>query len=229
MDQKRRGRRPIEDVTDTQRRALIEVRAFIDRHKFPPTVQELADILGVSTASAHALINQLVRKGYLKREPRKARGLSIVREPSDTPTDLVPVPLVGTVVAGRPVLAEENIIGEVLVEGGLIRAGRCFALRVSGNSMSNAGIADRDVIIVRHQPIAENGDIVVALLHDEATVKRLVIHRERIELRPENRSFQPIVIGPEDELRILGKVVGIRHVSEIPDHPAQGRANEQGR
>jgi repressor LexA len=95
--------------------------------------------------------------------------------------------------------------------------------------MLNAGITDRDVIIVRQQPIAENGDIVVALLHDEATVKRLVIHRERIELRPENRSFQPIVIGPEDDLRILGKVVGIRRASEIPGHPAQDRANEQGR
>lgn len=226
MDENRRGRRPIDSVTESQRRTLSEVRAFIARHKFPPTVQELADILGISTASAHAQMVQLVRKGYLKREARKARGLSIVRELSDTPMDLVPVPLVGTVVAGHPVLAEENIVGEVLVEGHLARTGRCFALRVSGDSMVNAGIADRDVIIVRQQPIAEGGDIVIALLNGEATVKRLVIRADRIELRPENQTFHPTVIAPEDELRILGKVIGIRRSSDLPVRVAQDRANE---
>lgn len=214
MERERRGRRPVASLTDSQRRALVEVQAFVDRHKFPPTVQELAEVLGISGASAHAQINQLARKGYIKREPRKARGLSVLREPEDTPVDLVPVPLVGTVVAGQPVLAEENVIGEVLVEERLALAGRCFALRVTGDSMVNAGIADRDVIIVRQQPIAESGDIVVALLHDEATVKRLVIRADRIELRPENRNFRPIVVAPDDELRILGKVVAIRHTGE---------------
>ncbi|KAB2949477.1 MAG: transcriptional repressor LexA [Phycisphaerae bacterium] len=214
MERERRGRRPIASLTESQRRALLEVQAFVGRHRFPPTVQELAEILGISGASAHAQIGQLIRKGYIKREPRKARGLSVLREPEDTPVDLVPVPLVGTVVAGHPVLAEENVIGEVLVEERLALAGRCFALRVTGDSMTNAGIADRDVIIVRQQPIAESGDIVVALLHDEATVKRLVIRADRIELRPENRSFRPIVVAPDDELRILGKVVGVRRASE---------------
>lgn len=229
MERERRGRRPVATLTDSQRRALLEVQAFVGRHKFPPTVQELAEILGVSGASAHAQIGQLVRKGFLKREPRKARGLSVVRESEDTPVDLVPVPLVGTVVAGRPVLAEENVIGEVLVEGRLTRAGRCFALRVTGDSMANAGITDRDVIIVRQQPIAESGDIVVALLHDEATVKRLVIRGDRIELRPENRNFQSMVIGPEDDLRVLGKVVAIRRASDQSGQPARDRASEHGR
>ncbi len=224
VEHERRGRRPVASLTDAQRLALLEVQAFLARHKFPPTVQELAEILGVSGASAHAQIGQLVRKGYVKREPRKARGLSVVCEPDDTPLDFVPVPLVGTVVAGRPVLAEENVIGEVLVEGRLTRSGRCFALRVTGDSMVNAGIADRDVIIVRQQPIAESGDIVVALLDDEATVKRLDIRGARIELRPENRHFRPIVVAPDDELRILGKVVAVRRAGE----PAGARQETEG-
>lgn len=216
QDQKSRGRRPIENLTDAQRRTLGEVRAFILRHRFPPSMQELAEVLGISTASAHDQINQLVRKGYIKREPRKARGLSILRDADDGPANLVAVPLLGTVAAGIPVLAEENLIGEVLVEGGLVRVGRCFALRVSGQSMANAGIADQDVVIVRQQPIAECGDIVVALVDGEATVKRLSIQGPKIELRPENPNFQPIVIGAGDDLRILGKVVAVRRAGNPP-------------
>lgn len=216
LDRKRRGRRPIEDLTDAQRRTLGEVRAFIVRHRFPPSVQELGEVLGISPASAHQQINQLVRKGYIKREPRKARGLSIIRDSDDGPAGLVAVPLVGTVAAGHPVLAEENLIGEVLVEGGLVRGGRCFALRVSGQSMVNAGIEDQDVVIVRQQPIAESGDIVVAMIDDEATVKRLSIQGPSIELRPENPKFKPIVIGAGDELRILGKVVAVRRTCDPP-------------
>jgi repressor LexA len=213
---KRRGRRPVEILTDSQRRTLTEVRDYIARHRFPPSVQELAELLGISPASAHEQINQLVRKAYVKREPRKARGLSILRDIEDDPADLVAIPLVGTVVAGHPVLAEENFIGEVLVEGSLVRTGRCFALRVSGQSMANAGIADKDIVIVRQQPIAESGDIVVALIHDAATVKRLFIQGSRIELRPENAKFRATAISPGDELRILGKVVGIRRATDLP-------------
>ena len=149
-------------------------------------------------------------KGYLKREPRKARGIAIVREPEDDIPDLVAVPIIGRVAAGQPILAEENIIGEVLVEGGVARAGRCFALEVTGDSMVDAGIRERDLVVVRQQPVAENGDIVVALLEDEATVKRLYIRGEKIELRPENRKHRPIPVGPDDGLRIIGKVVAIR-------------------
>jgi repressor LexA len=173
-------------------------------------VQELADLLKISTASAHAQINQLVRKGYLKREPRKARGLVIERVPVDEPSRLVSVPVLGSVAAGTPLDAVENVIGEVLVDAGSLPSGRCFGLRVNGRSMINAGIADRDVVIVRQQPIAESGDIVVALVDGETTVKRLVIRGPEIELRPENPSLRPIVIGPTTELRVLGKVIAVR-------------------
>lgn len=214
---KRRGRPPVETLTDPQRRAFRAVSAFLARHGFPPTAQELADALGIAAPSAHALVGQLVRKDYLKRTSHKARGLSIVREIDDAPRKLVAVPIVGRVAAGRPILAEENIVGEVLVESGVVSGAQCFALRVAGQSMVDAGIADGDLVVVRRQLIAENGDIVVALIGEEATVKRLSIRGPRVELCPENPKFKPIVVGVDDELRILGKVVAVRR-----DDCAQG-------
>lgn len=211
MSQRPRGRRPVQEITEPQRRTLKEIRLFTNRRGFPPTMKELADILGISHASAHGQVNQLVRKGYLKREARKARSLAIVREPEDTLSVMTAIPIVGRVAAGRPILAVENIVGEIMVEGRIARSGRCFALEVAGDSMVNAGIRERDLVVVREQPVAENGDIVVALLEDEATVKRLFIRDEKIELRPENPKHRPIPVGPDDGLRILGKVIAVRH------------------
>ncbi|MCD6405221.1 MAG: transcriptional repressor LexA [Planctomycetes bacterium] len=207
---KRPGRPRATGVTKHQQRTLREIARFISVHGYPPTMQELAKVLGISHASAHEQVSQLVRKGYLKREPRKARGLTLIRQRNNEVADLVAVPIVGRVAAGWPILAEENIIGEVLVEGRVASRGRCFALEIDGDSMVEAGIREGDIVIVRQQPIAENGDIVVALLGDEATVKRLCIREEKIELRPENPKHRPIPIGPDDGLRILGKVVATR-------------------
>lgn len=173
-------------------------------------MKELAELLGISHASVHGQVNQLVRKGYLKREPRKARGITIVREPENDVPDLVAIPIVGRVAAGQPILAQENILGELLIDSVLARGSRCFALIVTGDSMVDAGIRERDLVVVRQQPVAENGDIIVALLEDEATVKRLYISDAIIELRPENQKHRPIPVGPDDELRILGKVVAVR-------------------
>jgi len=208
--EKRRGRPTSTEITEPQRRTLRAIQAFIGKRGFPPTSKELGDILGISSASAYEQVSQLVRKGYVKREPRKARSLEIVEEPEREVAGLEPVPIVGTVAAGQPLLAEENIVGELLVEQNMVRGGRHFALEVHGDSMVRAGIASGDYVVVRQQPVAESGDVVVALLGDEATVKRLSISAERIELRPENPRYRPIVIGPDDDLRIQGKVVAVR-------------------
>ncbi len=221
MSQRPRGRRPVHEITEPQRRTLKEIRLFTNRRGFPPTMKELADILGISHTSAHGQVSQLVRKGYLKREARKARGIVILRDPEDDVPDLVAVPIVGRVAAGQPILAEENIVGEVLVEGGIARSGRCFALEVTGDSMVDAGIRERDLVVVREQAVAENGDIVVALLEDEATVKRLFIRDEKIELRPENPNHRPIPVGPDDGLRILGKVVAVRRPDSNTQTPGK--------
>jgi len=204
------GRKLTGEITDPQMRTLKAIRKFVDQRGFPPTSAELGEMLNITNASAHDQISQLVRKGYLKREPGKARGLTIVREPVSTVLGLVSVPIVGRVAAGLPILADENVIGEVLVESSVVSGGRFFALEVQGDSMRDAGINEGDTLIVRQQQVSESGDIVVALLEDEATVKRLYINNDRIELRPENTRYKPITIGPDDDLRIVGRVVAVR-------------------
>lgn len=204
------GRKPTTEITDAQLRTLKAIRKFVDQRGFPPTATELGEVLSITNASAHDQISQLVRKGYLKREPGKARGLAIVREPVSPVLGLVSVPVIGRVAAGVPILADENVISEVLVESSVVSGGRFFALKVQGDSMKDAGINEGDTLIVRQQPVSESGDIVVALLEDEATVKRLYIQNDRIELRPENPKYKPMPIGPDDDLRIVGKVVAVR-------------------
>ncbi len=205
-----RGRPEVPEITEAQRKTLKELRDFIASRKYPPTMSELGERLGVAAASAHQLVKQLERKGYVSREARKARSLSVVRDPDDRPEKLVPVPLIGSVAAGPALLAEENHIGDVLIDQSIAGRGRCFALRINGDSMTGAGMKNGDVIIVRQQPVAESGEIVVALLDDEATVKRLSIQGDRIELLAENRRYKPIEIGADTEFRIVGKVVAIR-------------------
>lgn len=205
-----RGRPPAEGLTEPQRRTLAAIRTHISRRGFPPTGQELGELLGIAPASAHEQVNQLVRKGYLRRDAGKARSLEILKESETEVSDLVPVPVVGMVAAGQPILAVENIVGELLVEGGVVGSSRCFALKVTGDSMIRAGIKDGDYVVVRQQQVAESGDIVVALLGDKATVKRLHVSDDRIELRPENPRLRPIPVGPDDDLRIQGKVLAVR-------------------
>jgi repressor LexA len=201
------GRPRIDTITTSQERTQRAIVSHLRRHGYPPTIQEVAELRGITPASAHDQVSQLIRKGYLKREPNKARGLVVVRRLDEPVVDLQPLPLIGRVAAGYPLLAEENVVGEVLVEG--LRPGPHFALQVTGQSMK-PGIRDGNVVIVRQQPIAESGDIVVAMVDGEHTVKRLAIGDETIELRPENTSFRPIPIGPDTDLKILGKVVGVR-------------------
>jgi len=205
------GRSKTEKITPLQRETLEEICRYIDAKGYPPTVKELSVTFGISHSSVHERINQLVRKGYLKREGRKARGLTVVKRPKDMAADLVAVAVVRTVAAGEPVLAEGNIVGEVLIDAATVKSGEFFALRASGDSMTGAGINDGDLIIVRRQQLAENGDIVVAVLNGETTVKRLRLEDKRIELVPESPGLAPVKVRPEDDLRILGKVVGRKH------------------
>ncbi|BBO77771.1 LexA repressor 2 [Desulfosarcina widdelii] len=198
-------------ITPLQRDTLNEICRYVDAKGYPPTVKELSVIFGISHSSVHERINQLVRKGYLKREGGRARGLTVAKRPKDMAADLVAVAVVRTISANEPVLAKENIIGEVLVDAATVKSGEFFALRVSGDSMTGAGINDGDLIIVRRQQLAENGDIVVAVLNGETTVKRLRLEDRRIELVPENPGLAPVKVRPKDDLRIMGKVVGRKH------------------
>lgn len=207
---KRPGRPPATGLTEPQIRTLRLIRNQIVHRGYPPTIQELATALGITHASVHDQVNQIVRKGYLTRERRKARGLALGRIADGEVSSVVAVPIVGQVAAGKPILAQENIEGEVLVETRVTGQGRCFALKIKGDSMVGANIENGDLAIVRQQRAAENGDIVVALLGDEATVKRLHISDDGVELRPENPRHRTIHVGEDDDFRIVGKVVAVR-------------------
>ena len=208
---KRMGPVPYEGPTPVQQRMLAAIKEFISEHGMSPTFAELGEILGIKTPNIHQQMTGMVKKGLVRYMPGKARTLELVEQIPKV-FGVVSVPVVGLVAGGPPILAEENRIGEIWVEAHVIR-GNCFALQVKGDSMVEANISEGDFVIVRQQPIAENGEIVVALLGDEATVKRLYISDTAIELRPANPAYRPIRIEQGDDLRILGKVVAVRSPS----------------
>lgn len=204
----------MEGLTPAQDRLLAAIKTFMAERNMAPTFDELGEILGIKTPSVHEQIAVMIRKGVLRRTPRKARSLEVVEVATRSIQGLLSVPIVGQVAAGKPILAVENFIGEVWVDARVVR-GSCFALQVKGDSMIDADIHDGDFVVVRRQPVAESGDIVVAMLDDEATVKRLSITEEVIELRPANPNHAPIRIKPEDDLHILGKVLAVRSMSSV--------------
>lgn len=196
------------NLTAAQESALRAITVFMERRAVAPTVQELADILSIQPPSAHELVRRLVEKGYIQREPRKARTMTVVKNFTPRLRQMVGVPIVGRVAAGTPILAVENKVGEIMVDA-MVARGTCFALEVRGDSMIDVDINDGDYIVVRQQQLAESGDVVVALRDGEATVKRLFIADDKIELRPENKKLKPIVISPGDNFSIVGRVVSV--------------------
>ena len=206
-----RGRPIIETLTPSQERLLVAIQDHINREGMSPTLRELADHLEQGVASIYKLIQRMERNGFVSRSSGKSRSLVVLRT-ADEPqlAGLVAIPLLGTVAAGIPMFAPENRLGELLVDAASVRSGRHFALTVSGQSMIDAGIHSGDMLVVRQQPLADHRDIVVALLNDEATVKRLHYRNGEISLLPENTRFKPIPVGPEDDFRIVGKVVAVR-------------------
>ena len=167
----------------------------------PPTVREICAAAGIkSTSTVHAYLKTLEENGYISRQSGLNRAIRLPGE------SVARVPLLGKVTAGQPILAVEEVEDYVPYSGGGYQPGELFALRVSGTSMINAGIIDKDVVIVHKTPTAVNGDIVVALVGDEATVKRFYKENGHFRLQPENDAFEPIIV---DEVSILGKVVSL--------------------
>jgi repressor LexA len=190
---------------------------YVDGHGYPPTVREIGEKVGLASPSTvHAHLANLERAGLLKRDPTKPRALELVgrRAGSDgdgSRADVHKLPLVGEIAAGGPLLAEENIEEYLAVPEPLSRGGAEFLLRVKGDSMINAGILDGDIIVVRKQQDARDGEIVVALAGDdesadEATVKRFFSENGRVRLQPENDALEPIYAK---HVQILGKVIGV--------------------
>ena len=189
---------------------------YVDRHGYPPTVREIGDAVGLASPSTvHAHLANLERAGLLKRDPTKPRALELSgRGPRELPPrkEARPgVPLVGEIAAGGPLLAEDNIEEYLAVPEIIERRGADFLLRVKGDSMIEAGILDGDIVVVKREQTAENGDIVVALAGedealDEATVKRFFREDGRIRLQPENSELEPIYAA---HVQVIGKVTGV--------------------
>ena len=196
------------DLTDRQRAILEFIESEVREHGRAPTLREIGRKFGIrSTNGVRTHLAALIRKGYLKRQGYLSRGIELTR---DITREAGTLPLVGSVPAGKPIDAVENIEGEVAIDTAFLPRGEGFGLRVRGDSMSGAGILEGDIVLVRKQQDAQPGDIVVAIIDGEATVKRFFPEGRRIRLQPENPAYEPIVVdGKEADVRIAGKVVGL--------------------
>jgi len=196
----------MEELTPRQKQVLDFITRQIDEHGYPPTLREISQEIGTSgTVTALSHLEALERKGYLRRELGTSRTISLNREPQPK---LVSVPIVGVVRAGLPALAFEEIEGYYPLERLQLQGGEFF-LRVTGDSMVNDAIIEGDLALIRPQLTAENGDIVVAMVEGEATLKRFYRERDHIRLQPRNPNMTAIIIPAEQEVQIIGKVVKI--------------------
>lgn len=212
---------PKEKITKRQQQAFDFICTFTAAHGYPPSVREIGTAIGLSSPSTvHSHLHKLEEAGYIKRDPNKPRTIEIcedaktrakqspklVEVKQDVNTNTVTLPLVGRVAAGLPILAEQNVEEVMTLPTNVVGDSSSFILRVRGESMINAGIFDGDYIVVREQHDAHNGEIVVALIEDSATVKTFYREKDRIRLQPENDTMEPIyAINPT----ILGRVTGL--------------------
>ena len=195
----------MEGLTPRQEQVLKFIRESIRADGYPPTVREICAGLRLSSPSTvHAHLANLERLGLIKRDPTKPRALDVVHDLRPPR----PLPLVGQVAAGVPILAEENIEELVDVPAFMRRDDGDFVLRIEGDSMADAGILNGDYIIVHAQEQADNGAIVVALVGDEATTKRFYREDAKVRLQPENELYEPIIVNA-DEVQLVGTVVGV--------------------
>ena len=195
-------------LTDKQEQILEYLKECILKKGYPPAVREICDAVNLkSTSSVHSHLETLEKKGYIRRDPTKPRAIEICDESFQmVRTEMVSIPVLGNVAAGTPIFAEQNIETYFPVPADYIQKGGSFALRVRGDSMINAGIFHGDQIFVNVCNTAKNGDIVVALIDDSATVKTFYKENGHIRLQPENDSMEPIIV---DDCVILGKVFGV--------------------
>lgn len=194
-------------ITDKQREILEYIKAEILNRGYPPAVREICEAVKLKpTSSVHAHLETLEKNGYIRRDPTKPRAIEIVDENFNlTRREMVNVPIVGKVAAGEPILAVENIENYFPIPAEFMPNEPTFILQVQGESMINAGILDGDYVLVQQQPTANDGDMVVALVDDSATVKTFYKENGYYRLQPENDFMDPIIVS---EVMIMGKVIG---------------------
>jgi repressor LexA len=203
------------ELTDRQQDILDFIHQFRDENGYPPTLREIGKRFDISsTFGVKRHLDALVKKGFLNIESNASRGISIIKDDlavaSENGNLFRKIPIVGRVAAGSPILAIENIEGSIIIDPAFIKKSQdCFALKVKGDSMINAGIFENDLVIVIPRTDAANGDIIVAMLEDEVTVKTLEMKNDAIRLLPQNDNYSPIEIDRSKEFKIVGKVAGV--------------------
>ena len=205
----------MEDLAPRQREVLEVIASWVQQRGIPPSLREIGDVLGIrSTNGVADHIKALVRKGYIERVSGSgiARGLRLTAKCTGTfhESSTVVVPIVGQVAAGAPILAQENYDGSIHVDSSMVPAGSTvFALRIRGDSMIGDGILDGDTVFVKQQSTARKGEIVIAMVEDEATCKRFYNEGDHVRLQPSNPDMAPILVAANQPLVLLGVVVGL--------------------
>lgn len=199
-----------EDLTEKQIEILHFIKNHIQAQGYPPAVREICKGVNLkSTSTVHRHLEKIEEKGYIRKDPTKPRAIEILDRGDNSlfaPKKTVDIPIIGKVTAGQPILAIEHIEDTFPVPVELAERGPLFMLKVQGDSMIDAGIYDNDYVLVKQQNDAKNGDIVVALIGDEATIKRFFKEKDYVRLQPENQAMSPILTK---NVSILGKVIGL--------------------
>jgi len=201
-------------ITETQEKVFQTIRGFVDERGFPPTIREIMNLMGYSSVNnVQRILNVLEKKGYIKRNLRGgARCLEVLDHHSYPGDKVKNIPILGIVAAGTPLFAEQNIEGYMTLNPKITGIKADFILRVSGDSMKDAYINNKDLIFVKKINLPKNNDIIVALLDEEATVKRYFLENNQIRLQPENPEYNPIFINKNDlYFKVLGKVEAVIH------------------
>lgn len=199
----------MDEKTGSKQIEIMEyIRQFHQRKGYPPTVREICAAVGLSsTSTVHGHLRRLEKRGFIHIDPSKLRAIEILESPLESSAHSVKLPLVGRVAAGLPILAEENVEDYIAIPTHMVKgSGKSFILKVRGLSMKDAGILDGDFIIVQSDVSANNGDIVVALIEDEATVKKFYKEKDHIRLQPANDEMEPIIVK---DAMLVGKVTGV--------------------
>ena len=204
------------ELTTRQEEILEYIKKYAKENRMPPTVREIGNHFEISsTNGVRSILAALIKKGYINRSPRLSRGIEVISNgqednQAEQPSNTIEVPIVGRVAAGTPILAVQNLEGTVTIDRDFLACrSDVFALRVKGDSMINAGIFDGDLIFARQQKTAERGEIIVAQVDNEATVKYYHPLADHVELRPANPRYRPIIVKKDKDFTIAGKLIGV--------------------
>ena len=204
------------ELTTRQEEILEYIKKYSKENRMPPTVREIGNHFEISsTNGVRSILAALIKKGYINRSPRLSRGIEVISNgqednQAELPSNTIEVPIVGRVAAGTPILAVQNLEGTVTIDRDFLACrSDVFALRVKGDSMINAGIFDGDLIFARQQKTAERGEIIVAQVDNEATVKYYHPLADHVELRPANPRYRPIIVKKDKDFTIAGKLIGV--------------------